>query len=139
MQSKRLCPSCGKSISLASDNCSECGKKFNKLLIEKIEDIFKNRGYKTETDLTLSSSSGEEHKIDIYVGREFDLHKERIVLECEVKESPLDKQIVEKLDNILQDTKANKGIIISPSGFTNEAETFAKQKGIALIDEERLP
>lgn len=109
------------------------------LLKEKVEKIFRERGYKTKMDHTLKSDSGKKYEIDVFAEYEAELHRDKLVIDCKPHGSPPGSDPMIRIEEIVQNTEANKGVLACPSGFTSEAKESAAQKGIELLDESILP
>ncbi len=139
MEYKYACPSCDGMISSDSNRCPRCGENLANTLKNEVKNIFSRCGYETKKDHKLRTVSGETFKADIYAEYESELHSDKIVVECTLDSSPVGEETIQKIDEIIQNTEVNKGIVISPSGFNSKAESIAEQKGIGLLDKEDLP
>ncbi|MFO7792733.1 MAG: restriction endonuclease [Candidatus Saliniplasma sp.] len=139
MNNKRTCSKCLTVMPVNSEECPNCSHvpgsfKDEDLLKKRVEKVFRDRGYKTKRDHRLKSDSGKKYEIDVYAEYEAELHKDKLVIDCKLHRSPLDTDLILEIDEILQDTHANKGILACPSGFTSEAKESAARKGIELLD-----
>jgi len=122
-----------------SINNVESKKAKGDILEEKVERIFREKGYKTEMNYFLEGNSGEKYEIDVLAEYEGDLHHDKVVIECKHHKKPIGRDPIMKVSHILQDSECNKGIVVSPSGFTSGAREIATQKGIDLMDRSDLP
>jgi len=114
-------------------------EKISRSIKKELVNILKNRGYDARIDHSLKDGTGEEYNIDVYARYEGPLHKDNIVIKCEINGSEIDQNPILELDEVIKNTEANKGIVISPSGFQNKAKKIAKERGIELLDKTRLP
>jgi len=108
-------------------------------LEQRVEKIFRESGYKTEMNYYIESNSGEQYEIDVYAEYEGELHTDKVVIECKNHKNPLGRDPIMKVKHILQNTPANKGIVVCPSGFTSGAISVASSEGIELLDKSDLP
>jgi hypothetical protein len=85
-------------------------------------------------DLKLSGDDPEvKHQIDVTI--EIDGIKKTRLIECKDFDIARDKVglgIIRDFRSVLEDTKADEGIVISCIGFTEGARKYAKSKGIKL-------
>ena len=77
--------------------------------------------------------SGVSHQIDVLTSHSDGIHEYRTAIECKHWEKKVDKDPVAKLSVILDDTQIEKGVIVSKSGFTPDAEDLARSKNISLV------
>ena len=74
------------------------------------------------------------HQIDVTVERS-DGRKRRLLIECKDFDTSANKVgigIVRDFRSVLEDTRADEGIILTCNGFTSQARKYAKSKGIKL-------
>lgn len=76
--------------------------------------------------------SGRKRQLDISISQKIGLHEVLIVLECKRYKRPVDIQQVEAFATKLRDVKANHGIIVSQSGFSDGAIAIARDNSITL-------
>jgi hypothetical protein len=85
-------------------------------------------------DLKLSGEDPDvKHQIDVTI--EIDGVKKRRLIECKDFDIAGDKVglgILRDFRSVIEDTKADEGIVISCTGFTEDARKYAKSKGIKL-------
>jgi len=62
----------------------------------------------------------------------------KLIVQCKRYAAPVSVPVVRDLFGVVTDERASKGILISTSRFTREAEEFAADKPIELIDRDRL-
>lgn len=72
------------------------------------------------------------YQIDIYAEFTVLNVQMRVLIECKKYTKPVGRDKVEVLANRLQSSGAQKGILISTSGFQSGATRYAKEHGIAL-------
>jgi hypothetical protein len=85
-------------------------------------------------DLSLMGDSEVAHQIDVSV--EKNGIKRRVLLECKDDNLSGDKVglgILRDFRSVLEDTKADEGIVVACNGFTKDAQKYAKAKGIKLV------
>lgn len=59
--------------------------------------------------------------------------KNKIIVECKKHSSPLKREVIAELYTKVQSIGANKGIVMSTSGFQSGAVQFAEKHGISLL------
>lgn len=74
-----------------------------------------------------------DYQIDIYAEFTALGVKFKVLAECKRYSYPIEREIVAILANKIQSIGAQKGILLSTSGFQSGAAKFAKVHGIALI------
>lgn len=75
-----------------------------------------------------------EHKIDVLTEHSDGLHTYLTAVECKYWNNNINKYIIMKFTEIVEDADLNKGVIVSKLGFTPDAISFAKYKNIGLIE-----
>lgn len=78
--------------------------------------------------------SGVKHQIDVLTSHSDGLHDYLTDIECKYWNQKIDKDIVMKVNDIVEDCKFSKGIIVSKLGFTPDAVSFADYRGIGLVE-----
>ena len=78
--------------------------------------------------------SGVEHQIDVLTSLSDGVHTYLTAIECKYWKQKIDKDIVMKLAEIIQDAGINKGIIVCKNGFTKDGIEYAKHKNIELVE-----
>lgn len=73
------------------------------------------------------------YQIDGYIEYQVLGVKIKVLIECKMYKSKIERKVVTELYSKLQSLGANKGIIMSTSGFQSGAQEFALAHGIALI------
>ena len=109
----------------------ELGEKFE----ECVEKILAARGYKTQRRIRLKGLKNVPHEIDVLAQK----GNITMVVECKNWKAPVGKEVVMKLDSMLEDLGPKyTGIIASYAGFTEDARNFAEQSGIELWERDYL-
>jgi hypothetical protein len=85
-------------------------------------------------DLKLAGADPEvQHQIDVTV--EITGTKKRLLIECKDFDVSGDKvglDILRSFRSVIEDTQADEGIVITCNGFTDDAQKYARSKGIKL-------
>lgn len=84
-------------------------------------------------DLKLIGETGVKHQIDVVIEKEDKKH--RIIIECkdfDISGNKVGLGIVRNLWAVIDDSKPDESIIITPNGFTKPAMKYAKAKNIKL-------
>lgn len=82
----------------------------------------------------VEGKSGVYHQIDVLTKHSDGIHNYRTAIECKYWKEKINKDIVMKVSDIIEDASINKGVIISKNGFTNDGISFAKYKNIGLVE-----
>lgn len=108
---------------------------------EVVRYIYEQLGKATRVRVICSGSnckvtgkSGIEHQIDVLTEHTDGLHAYRTAIECKYWADKVQKDTVAKLAEILEDAKIEKGVIVSKTGFTPDAVSFAKYKNISIVE-----
>ncbi len=78
--------------------------------------------------------SGVTHQIDVLTSNSDGVHSYQTAIECKYWNQKVNKDIVMKLAEIIQDCGINKGIIVCKNGFTHDGVEYAKHKNIELVE-----
>lgn len=78
--------------------------------------------------------SGLTHQIDVLTSQSDGVHSSETAIECKYWNKKVNKDIVMKLAETIEDCGINKGIIVCKSGFTPDGIQFAKYKNIELVE-----
>lgn len=81
----------------------------------------------------VKGKSGVSHQIDVLTAHSDGIHTYETAIECKYWKKKVNKDIVMKLVQILEDTGISKGIIVSKSGFTRDGIQYAKHKNIGIV------
>ena len=112
----------------------EKGLELEKLVTE----LFKSKGYDARHNVKLTGRSGVEHQIDVYTEYKTPLYTSRIVIECKSYDKPINKDVVMKLVNEVEDLGVDRGILVTTSYFTPDAVSTAEGYNIELWDGVKL-
>ncbi len=82
----------------------------------------------------IRGKSGVEHQIDVLTSHNDGMHDYLTDIECKFWDQKINKDIVMKVNEIVEDCNFSKGIIVSKCGFTDDAIKFAEYKGIGLVE-----
>lgn len=81
----------------------------------------------------VKGESGTIHQIDVITSHTEGSHTYETAIECKYRKEKVNKDVVMKLVQILEDTGISKGIIVSKSGFTRDGIKYAKHKDIGIV------
>ncbi|MBT1688866.1 restriction endonuclease [Dawidia soli] len=101
------------------------------------ETLGKATGVKIEghgSSCKVKGKSGVYHQIDVLTSHSDGIHTYRTAIECKFWEDSINKDIVMKVAEIIEDAGINKGVIVSKKGFTTDGISFAKYKNIGLVE-----
>ena len=101
------------------------------------ETIGKEKGVTIEcfgNDCKVTGKSTVRHQIDVLTNFSDGLHNYKTAIECKYWNKNIDKDIIMKVAEIIEDAGINKGVIVSKNGFTPDAISFAKYKNIGLVE-----
>jgi len=110
------------------------GKIFERLCSELITIMSSSEKYTSvEGPRVLLSGHDGEREFDIVLRSKVSSINLLTVIECRDHQSKLDVTHIDGFHSKMQDVGANKGIIISPIGFTSTAVSKAKRLGVTLL------
>lgn len=81
----------------------------------------------------IKGKSGVEHQIDVLTSETDNTGTYRTAIECKYWNKKVTKETVMKLLAIINDTDIKRGIIVSKSGYTPDAQQFAKYNNILIV------
>lgn len=81
----------------------------------------------------VQGKSGLSHQIDVITSHTDGSNTYETAIECKCWKEKVNKDVVMKLAQILEDTGISKGIIVSKSGFTRDGIQYAKHKNIGIV------
>ena len=78
--------------------------------------------------------------IDLIARRNDDIGVEiTLYIQCKNHAPPVSVDVIRELNGVMPKGAADiRGVVVCPSGFTTDAITFAKDRGITLWDRHRL-
>ena len=112
-------------------------KKYEEITKHIYETLGKASGVRVEcfgNQCKIKGKSFVEHQVDVLTSHSDGIHSYKTVIECKYWEENINKDIIMKVAEIVEDTGASKGIIVSKNGFTPDAVAFAKYKNIGLVE-----
>ena len=108
---------------------------------EVVKYIYENIGLKSGLAIEgygskciINGKSGVSHQIDVLFSHTDGVHKYRTAIECKYWNSKVKKDIIMKMQSIVNDCNFDKGIIVSKDGFTASAVEYAKHCNIGLVE-----
>ena len=112
-------------------------KSYEETVKNIYETLGKNKGIKVicyGNDCKCEGKSGVKHQIDVLFSFSDGIHEYKTAIECKYWNTKVNKDVIMKLIEILDDCKINKGIVVSKMGFTEDAIKFAENKGVELVE-----
>ena len=112
-------------------------KKYESITKYIYETLGKESGVKIEcygNNCKVRGKSGVNHQIDVLTKHTDGIHNYRTAIECKYWKEKINKDIVMKVSEIIEDAGINKGVIVSQKGFTTDGISFAKYKNIGLVE-----
>jgi hypothetical protein len=82
----------------------------------------------------VKGKSGVKHQIDVLTEHSDGIHSYKTAIECKYWNDNVNKDVVAKVSEILEDAQIEKGVIVSKVGFTSDAKNFAKYKNISIVE-----
>ncbi|MBS1733429.1 MAG: restriction endonuclease [Bacteroidetes bacterium] len=82
----------------------------------------------------LIGKSGVQHQIDVLTSHSDGIHSYRTAIECKYWNEKIDKDIIMKVSEVIEDAGIENGIIVAKSGFTQDGVNYAKHKNIRLVE-----
>ncbi|GEM63855.1 hypothetical protein SF1_18370 [Sphingobacterium faecium NBRC 15299] len=84
-------------------------------------------------DNNLKGSSGVKHQIDVMTEQFLGGKRLLTAIECKYWNRKVNKDVIMKHLEIMQDLEIENGIIVCKSGFTKDTVTYAEHRGIKLV------
>ncbi len=78
--------------------------------------------------------SGISHQIDVLTVHTDGIHQYKTAIECKYWDKKVNKDVIMKIANIVDDSDISKGVVVSRIGFTKDSALYAKHKNIGLIE-----
>jgi hypothetical protein len=101
------------------------------------ETLGQQNGVKIEgygNDCKVVGHSGVENQIDVLASHSDGIHTYKTAVECKYWKDTVNKDIVMKVREVIEDAKIHKGVIVSRAGFTPDAITYARHYNIGLVE-----
>lgn len=103
--------------------------------------IYETLGRKSGVEIVCHGSeckvlgkSGVRHQIGVLTSHSDGIHQYKTAIECKYWEQTVNKDIVMKVAEIIEDEALNKCIIVSKNGFTPDCIDFARYKNVGLVE-----
>ena len=112
-------------------------KKYESITKYIYETLGKESGVKIEgygNNCKVKGKSGVNHQIDVLTNHSDGIHNYKTAIECKYWKDKINKDIVMKVSEIIEDAGINKGVIVSKSGFTPDGISYAKYRNIGLVE-----
>lgn len=106
-------------------------KKFE-CLVAKVQQDLSPQAIVTANDKIEGKITGTKRQIDVSVRQRVGQYEILIAIECKDLSVPIDVKGVEEAIGLIQDIGANKGVIVSASGFTAAAKKRGENAGLKL-------
>jgi Restriction endonuclease len=111
-------------------------KNYEEAVRNIYETLGKNHGVSIEgfgNKCKIAGKSGVTHQIDVLTSHSDGVHNYLTAIECKYWNKKINKGVVMKLIEIVNDCNFNKGVLISKKGFTPDAKKFAEFSNISLV------
>ncbi|MDP1813617.1 MAG: restriction endonuclease, partial [Leadbetterella sp.] len=82
----------------------------------------------------VKGKSGVFHQIDVLTSHSDGVHDYQTAIECKYWGEKINKEIVMKVAEIIEDSRISKGVVVSKMGFTEDGISYAKYKNIGLVE-----
>jgi hypothetical protein len=105
-------------------------RRFEKLIHQIHAQLAPEGANVTLDDKITGCESKVERKLDVTIRASVAQYKILIVVECKDEARPIDVGTMGEFASLLRDVKANKGVMISTSGYTEAAIEMARAQGI---------
>jgi len=105
-------------------------KRFEKLIHQIHTQLAPQGAVVTLDDKIIGCESNVERQLDVTIRVSVAQYKILIVVECKDEGRPIDVGTMGEFASLLRDVKANKGVMISSSGYTPAAVDMARAQGI---------
>ena len=94
--------------------------------------LLRELGFTAEVDASLTEANGAVHAIDVAARRAVAGVDVLWIVECKYRGRPVSMGMVRELRSLVMDLGADRGLLMSESGFQSGAIRTAKQKNITL-------
>src|SRR5260370_3451483 len=105
-------------------------KRFEKLIHQIHPQFAPKDAVVTLDDKIVGYESKVERQLDVTIRAIVAQYKVLIVVECKDEARPLDVGTMGEFASLLRDVKANKGVMVTTSGYTPAALEMARAQGI---------
>jgi hypothetical protein len=101
-------------------------------LEQRVAQYFERHGYSSRINHRERGRSGLVHEIDVLAEKRDAAGVHRVVVECKAWRSPIEKDVIYKLEKVMQDAGLTKGIIVSVGGLRSGARIAAEQAHVEV-------
>lgn len=101
------------------------GKEYE-ILIEQLYKKIDSESIIKRNDLIYGHISQTKREIDLSIKRQIGGHEILMIVQARDYKRKVDVNVIGEFNSVIQDVKANKGILISAKGFTKKALTLAQ-------------
>lgn len=108
------------------------GKEYE-LLIEKLFKQLAPNAEIKQNDYIYGKNSNTKRQIDVTIRFQNMGISYLTIIQAKDYSRPADVKVVDEFKSVIEDTLANKGILICSKGFTKKAKEYAKKVGIELL------
>lgn len=98
----------------------------------RVAQYFQRNSYTARTNQKETGRSGLVHEIDVLAERRDVAGTHRVAVECKAWRSPVEKDVIYKLEKVMQDVGLSKGIVVSAGGLRAGARVAAEQAHIEV-------
>jgi hypothetical protein len=125
----------GFQIRILSERKQDAKKwqRFESLVYEIQKDFAGTGATVKHKDHIVGVDSGVEREIDISIRQQVAQFPILVVIDCKDYADPVDVKGIEEFAGLVEDVRANKGVMVSSNGFTPAAINVAKNKGIDTL------
>ncbi|MFX0202345.1 MAG: restriction endonuclease [Candidatus Hodarchaeota archaeon] len=106
-------------------------KRFEKIVAKVQKDLASDASV-TLDDRIQGKITNTKRQVDISIRKKIGQYEILIAIDCKDLASPVDVKDVEEVIGLIQDIEANKGVIVSASGFTKAALSRGEKAGLDL-------
>jgi|SRR5579864_4009717 len=105
-------------------------KRFEKLIHQIHTELGPQGAIVKQDDRIIGAESKVERQLDVTIRASVAQYDVLIVVECKDENRPIDVGTMGEFASLLRDVKANKGVMVSTSGYTAAALEMARARGI---------
>lgn len=107
-------------------------------LEQRVAQYFERNGYTARLNHRQQGRSGLLHEIDVLAEKRDAAGVHRVVVECKAWRSAIEKDVIYKLEKVMEDAGLSKGIIVSVGGLRSGARVAAEQAHIEIWGPEEV-
>ena len=98
----------------------------------RVARYFELNGYTARTNQKEQGRSGLVHEIDVLAEKRDAAGMHGVAVECKAWRSPVEKDVVYKLEKVMQDAGLSKGMVVALSGLRSGARVAADEAHIEV-------